>query len=78
MKSLAYFTIVKYRIGGCALLLLLCGCNPYPSRLEPYREWTEYCREMAIRKKDPEEGLKCVETVEHRVDDAFLGRGRKQ
>lgn len=57
---------MKRGVGAVGILLLvtLSGCV---SPLRPYREWGEYCVEMAKRKADPAEGLRCLETAERKA-----------
>lgn len=56
-----------------SLLAIAHGCHLPPSRLEPYREWVGYCRDMAARKQDPVEGIQCIEEAERRLDAAWKG-----
>lgn len=56
------------RIAIAVMALALAGCGDH-NPLRPYRKWADYCMEMSKRKRDPEEGLRCLEAAERGAEE---------
>lgn len=57
------------RIAIAVMALALAGCGNLQQRsTRPYKAWADYCMQMAIRKHDSDEGLRCLEAAEQSAE----------